>query len=289
MISVGLALEIFAAIVTVVLIVAASCRNSIMQKPECYILLMTCSNFFMLLCDIIIWLIEGDPGQTVLYKIVWILDYAFVIFTIYFFHCYLIGNLQKKIKISSGLIKAGLIISVVMLCLWVLSMFNGMFYTIGPDAVSSYTDYFVVSQLGVAAICCMDVIIILKYRRDLGVRYTLVWLTYIFLPTCMIPLEAKFDVIPLYLAMTISALAIYVMVSTEQDKLMAEQKLALEENRSRIMLSQIQPHFLYNTLTSIAQLCTKDPKKAKDTTIAFSEYLRQNMNSLNENSTVPIF
>ena len=57
--------------------------------------------------------------------------------------------------------------------------------------------------------------------------------------------------------------------------------------RVSIMVSQIQPHFLYNSLTSIAQLCEKNPSKAKKATIEFSEYLRRNMNSLKEQTPVP--
>lgn len=53
-----------------------------------------------------------------------------------------------------------------------------------------------------------------------------------------------------------------------------------------IMTSQIQPHFLYNSLTSIAQLCEKNPAKAKTATIDFSDYLRKNMQTLKEKSPV---
>ncbi len=60
----------------------------------------------------------------------------------------------------------------------------------------------------------------------------------------------------------------------------------LLESRVAIMVSQIQPHFLYNSLTSIAVLCTKDPKLAKKTTIEFADYLRVNMNSLKEKNPV---
>jgi two-component system, LytTR family, sensor kinase len=49
-----------------------------------------------------------------------------------------------------------------------------------------------------------------------------------------------------------------------------------------MMLSQIQPHFLYNALTVISRLCDKDPAKAKKATIEFSAYLRGNMDSLEE-------
>ncbi len=44
----------------------------------------------------------------------------------------------------------------------------------------------------------------------------------------------------------------------------AEQlKAELAENRIAIMLSQIQPHFLYNSLNTIYGLCEKDPSAAK--------------------------
>lgn len=61
----------------------------------------------------------------------------------------------------------------------------------------------------------------------------------------------------------------------------------LVESRLAIMVSQIQPHFLYNSLTSIAVLCNKDPKLAKKTIIEFADYLRANMNSLKEKEPVP--
>lgn len=61
----------------------------------------------------------------------------------------------------------------------------------------------------------------------------------------------------------------------------------LLKSRVLIMISQIQPHFLYNSLTSIAMLCEKDPKRAKKATIEFADYLRGNMNSLKDNHPVP--
>ena len=61
----------------------------------------------------------------------------------------------------------------------------------------------------------------------------------------------------------------------------------LYEAEVALMVSQIQPHFLYNSLTSIAMMCTKDPKKAREATINFADYLRGNMNSLKQKTPVP--
>ncbi|MCR5225851.1 MAG: histidine kinase [Eubacterium sp.] len=61
----------------------------------------------------------------------------------------------------------------------------------------------------------------------------------------------------------------------------------LYEAEVAVMVSQIQPHFMYNALSSIAMLCKINPDTAYDATIAFSEYLRGNMDSLKQKEPVP--
>jgi sensor histidine kinase YesM len=70
-----------------------------------------------------------------------------------------------------------------------------------------------------------------------------------------------------------------------EGKLLAEKKL--NESRIAIMLSQIQPHFLYNAFAVISRLCDKDPAEAKRATINFSNYLRANMNLLERTEPIP--
>ena len=54
----------------------------------------------------------------------------------------------------------------------------------------------------------------------------------------------------------------------------------LTENRISTMMSQIRPHFIYNTLGSIEQLCELDPKKAGELVHDFAKYLRGNFGEL---------
>lgn len=63
---------------------------------------------------------------------------------------------------------------------------------------------------------------------------------------------------------------------------------ALEaEQRIQIMMSQIQPHFLFNTLSTIQALCRIDPEKASETTEKFGTYLRMNIDSISQSSLIP--
>ena len=54
----------------------------------------------------------------------------------------------------------------------------------------------------------------------------------------------------------------------------------LTESRMSTMMSQIRPHFIYNTLGSIEQLCIIDPPKAGELVHNFAKYLRGNFGEL---------
>lgn len=70
-------------------------------------------------------------------------------------------------------------------------------------------------------------------------------------------------------------------VREHENALMAEQRI-------QIMMTQIQPHFLYNTLSTIQALCRIDPEKAFSITEKFGAYLRQNIDSLEQPNLIPI-
>ena len=59
------------------------------------------------------------------------------------------------------------------------------------------------------------------------------------------------------------------------------------EQRIRIMKTQIQPHFLFNTLNTIRALYAVNPGMADSTLEKFSKYLRQNLDSLDRQDLIP--
>ena len=64
----------------------------------------------------------------------------------------------------------------------------------------------------------------------------------------------------------------------EAEKMILDAKLT--ESRISTMISQIQPHFIYNTLGTIEQLCITEPKAASKLVRNFSLYLRGNFSEL---------
>ncbi len=62
----------------------------------------------------------------------------------------------------------------------------------------------------------------------------------------------------------------------------AQERVRLEREKQRVqlMLSQIKPHFLYNSLTVIRELIHTDPQTAEKAVDNFSGFLRHNMQSI---------
>ena len=95
---------------------------------------------------------------------------------------------------------------------------------------------------------------------------------YIFIVFFIAAMVAVLKVIP----NSINALAKAKDLETEKIVLNAQ----LTESRVSTMMSQIRPHFIYNTLGSIEQLCNIDPPKAGELVHNFAKYLRGNFGEL---------
>ena len=70
----------------------------------------------------------------------------------------------------------------------------------------------------------------------------------------------------------------------EAEKMILKAKLT--ESRIATMISQIQPHFIYNTLGTIEQLCLTDSKAASKLVRNFSLYLRGNFSELDNSKPI---
>ncbi len=79
----------------------------------------------------------------------------------------------------------------------------------------------------------------------------------------------------------------FFIVASRKAETAAHLETKMLQNNIAIMLSQIQPHFLYNALTSIHSLCHNDPAKAEKAVADFTEFLRGNMDSLSSTKPIP--
>ena len=75
-------------------------------------------------------------------------------------------------------------------------------------------------------------------------------------------------------------------IAMQQQKL-ARQQLEIAHERISVMVLQMRPHFIYNTLMSIYSLCRLDPQKARQITMDFTNYLRRNFKAVVSDRVIP--
>ena len=65
-----------------------------------------------------------------------------------------------------------------------------------------------------------------------------------------------------------------------------EEKLSIDQ--SKMLTELMQPHFIFNALSSIQVLCLIDPQKAYECIGDFAGYLRGNLNALSQDELIPL-
>ena len=90
-----------------------------------------------------------------------------------------------------------------------------------------------------------------------------------------------------YLSIIVAIEILFLFLSVEKSLKLSKEEEEKKEAQIRVMLSQIQPHFVYNSLSSISTLIPIEPEKAQRALDDFTEYLRLNLASLTEVHLIP--
>ena len=112
----------------------------------------------------------------------------------------------------------------------------------------------------------------------LGICNSVLFSKYIFIVFFIVAMVAVLRIIPNNIIKIAKAKEL------EAEKMALNAQLA--ESRISTMMSQIRPHFIYNTLGSIEQLCELDPPKAGELVHNFAKYLRGNFGELDSSKPI---
>lgn len=94
------------------------------------------------------------------------------------------------------------------------------------------------------------------------------------------------SMVAVIIGLAISKFNIKLKVNREKSKRSSVLQLQ-QKYKMQIASSQIQPHFIFNALSTIQYLCVQDPQLAAETTNKFAKYLRINMDSLSNDNPIP--
>lgn len=250
-------------------------------------------SYLGVICDNLSWALEGSLQYI---EIVYILDMGgFLVMPILMV---LFWEYQSRVFIeqsqNSGKIRPLISIAVIADILYItLGTTTGFLFYL--DESGKYFE-----GRGFAAVSIFPVIIVARcvyenLRRKMPLRKKLSLLAFGLIPIISIAFSIPLPQYSIaYVAFFVNLILIYgtVQVKKEQElakktAMLAEQDRELAQQETQIIISQIQPHFLYNTLTAIYRLCATDTALAQKTIQDFSAYLRTNMDSIRSTAPIP--
>ncbi len=145
--------------------------------------------------------------------------------------------------------------------LLVFSQFTGIFYAVDAGGIYHRGPLFWLSQVIAIASLLLDVLLIMRYRKQLSRAEKISFCVYVCVPILAIIAQLFFyGVYFLLLASTLAAVFMLGAIILDQTERYYQTEKELAQMRSAIVLSQVKPHFLYNALTAIAQLCEQEPQ-----------------------------
>ena len=173
--------------------------------------------------------------------------------------------------------------------------FSSVFTYIAPDKQFRRGVLYPLMLLPISATMLLNLIGTIRRRKQLSHKVFLSFLIALLPMTVTLLVNMFVDVFPLVdISYVLSALAMYSLILSEQieqdlrhQKEIARQQQEIANQRASIMVLQMRPHFIYNTMTSIYCLCNQDPKKARQVVMDFTTYLRKNFNAIASSTTIP--
>ena len=293
MMELNVGLLIFSILINLLLLIGALTDDG-RNKPfmRNYIWLMV-ANVFMLTGEVVIWLSDGVSGRELLMKIGLFLSCGCGYLVMIFFAYCLVSFVREKKKVSWKFARVIAVLCAVFAVLNILSIFNGTLFYIDYTGTFTYTDLYSIVNLFDLGMILMQIFFVLKYQKTLTRRGTLILLTFSIFSLAAMTLQLFWDTTPKCLATTMSLISLYMLFQgeftrqlAEKKKELAEKERQLSESRISTMISQIQPHFIYNTLGTIEQLCLEQPERASKLVHDFSLYLRGNFSQIDHASLI---
>lgn len=285
----NIVLDVFSIALMLIPVIYLMDNQRYKQRLNRYFFGIVISNTLMIIGDLGDWSFRHPVWlwQIAALHILTVLYYTASAFVLYFFFCYMVLYMQipeRAKKISHGIVR---VVCAVDILFAFISPVTGSIYYVTDDGYQR-GPLFVISQLVPLFCYLLCIVLVAMYNEKLKRREAVFFLLYIFIPFAGNVAQMFLRGIAVVnVGSSFVILFILVNIQIEHEVTLKQREKELSEQRTDIMLSQIQPHFLYNTLGIIACLCKNDPEKAEKATKEFSNFLRGNMDSLKKREPIP--
>jgi len=260
------------------------------KKETLYMILIVASHFVIFVVDTLFYIEQQDALFSAKERLYSALDIAFTLVILFSMNMYMIYRLNKKAYVSENIIYtlAGIYgLLCIVFCVGIGEETDWFYIITETGEMYATTAMYIFSYVEMLMMI-FNIALLISCRKEIAKEELYSWLAVFGLPLFSY-FFYRFTYIDVYnLFVLCSLVLMYVTIHNRDVIERKEMEKALVESNAKLMVSQIQPHFLYNSLNSIYYLIGEDPAKAQDALATFSNYLRSNVNALKNNYPVSI-
>ena len=168
------------------------------------------------------------------------------------------------------------------------AQFKDIFYYTTPDDQYIRAPLFPLMIAPLSLIMIINIASLIRRRKKLSKRVFIALLVYL-LPTVILVILYMFAAVDSVVSfwMALCAITMFSLILTDNMEQYMQQQREIANQRADIMVLQMRPHFIYNTMMTIYYLCKQDADKAQQVTLDFTTYLRQNFTAIASEDTIP--
>ena len=211
-----------------------------------------------------------------------LLSIAPLMMTAYLIHC------CGEDVFSNKLFHAVLVLWGVFIALLAVSPFTKIFYYFMPDGKYYRGSWYPVLLVPMIIAMLLTVAGMVRWRKRLSRKAFMSFLITLLPITGVLIVDIFIEIYPLIdVSIVISALSMYSLILSDQVEQDLRRQREIANQRTNIMVLQMRPHFIYNTMTSIYCLCEQNPQLARQVIMDFTTYLRKNFTAIASAEPIP--
>lgn len=288
MFSIGL--EVGSLLVTAfVLAGLVMCRIEMKGVKKLYIALIL--HMCLVLADLIAKTYVGEAQAPNIYLVMVALECPIMSWMAFAVHCYIAEKFVDDSLLGLAYTWGPAALYLLIDVFWISSFKTGMLFTQNEAGFVFPGPYFILGLVGIYLFFLVDLIfMIIGYVRNRVIGFSLMlYCMYLILPLIVLLITFVYqDMFPLYAAFSFSYLLVYIFHHNYEVKCLKNNIEDAVEERIQLVISQLQPHFIINSLTTAKYLCSENPKYAEMALTKISGYFKNNIDMLQSEDLISV-
>lgn len=232
-------------------------------------------------------IIYKDPQMAAVENVIYITEYLFFSVLTLMPILLLLHRCSESIK-NSVLFRTVVALWIIFLLIVVFSQFTDFIYYTEENNRYYRGPGYVLLLIPLIVIIILNIAAVFRRHKKLSKKYFIGLLVYLFTVTVAVVMHMLIAVdMMVVFGIALCALTMFGFIISDNMEQYMRQQREIAHQRSSVMVLQMRPHFIYNTMMGIYYLCDQDPAKAKQVTLDFTSYLRKNFTAIASEEMIP--